>query len=96
MQITEQVIDRGVALIDDPVRLAPPAETVTAMRVDETAFLRATGAHPTLFATGVDDLTPGREARLLDVVEDRSETVLAGWLAERAPRSGAPASPLRW
>ena len=54
-----------------------------AVGVDETAFLRATGAHPTLFATGVAELTPGRAARLLDVVEGRSGTVLAGWLAER-------------
>jgi transposase len=82
--VMDQVIDRGVPLIDDPVRLAPPTEPVTAVGVDETAFLRATGTHPTLFATGIADLTPGRAARLLDVVEGRSGTVLAGWLAERA------------
>ncbi|HWJ52549.1 MAG TPA: hypothetical protein VNT24_04135, partial [Propionibacteriaceae bacterium] len=29
------------------------------------------------------DLTPGRLARLLDVVEGRSGTVLAQWLSER-------------
>ena len=53
-----------------------------AVGVDETAFLRATGTHPTLYATGIADLTPGRPARLLDVVEGRSGTVLAGWLGE--------------
>jgi transposase len=58
---------------------------VSVLGVDETAFLRATGAHPTLFATGIADLTPGRPARLLDVVEGRSGSVLAGWLADRSP-----------
>jgi transposase len=63
------------ALVSAPVR---------AVGVDETAFLRATGTHPTLFATGIADLTPGRPARLLEVVEGRSGTVLAQWLAERS------------
>jgi transposase len=53
--------------------------------VDETAYLRATGRHPTWFATGITDLTPGRRARLLDVVEGRSGTVLGSWLAARDP-----------
>jgi transposase len=56
---------------------------VSAVGVDETAFLRATGGHPTLFATGIADLTPGRPARLLDGVHGRSGTVLGGWLARR-------------
>jgi hypothetical protein len=34
---------------------------------------------------GVTDLTPNRPVRLLDVVEGRSGTMLASWLAERAP-----------
>lgn len=84
--VMDQIIDRGVPLIDDPDRLAPPDASVTAAGVDETAFLRATGAHPTLFATGIADLTPWRAARLLDVVEGRSGTVLAGWLADRTPK----------
>ena len=56
---------------------------MTALGVDETAFLRATGTHPTLYATGVADLTPGRPARLLDVVPGRSGRVLGSWLADR-------------
>jgi transposase len=51
--------------------------------VDETAFLRATGQHPTMYATGIADLTPGRPARLCDVVAGRSGVVLADWLGER-------------
>jgi hypothetical protein len=91
--VMTQVIVRGTPLIEDPARLNPPqAEPaqpaqapVRAVGVDETAFLRATGQHPTLFATGITDLTPGRPARLLDVVEGRSGTVLAQWLTERDP-----------
>lgn len=85
-----QVIDRGVALVADPARLDPaqadPAQDpVSAVGVDETAFLRATGTHPTMFATGIAELSPGRTARLLDVLEGRSGTVLASWLAQRDP-----------
>ena len=93
--VMEQVISRGVPLVEDPARLDPaqagPAQAdpgqapVTAVGVDETAFLRATGTHPTLFATGIADLSPGRPARLLDVVEGRSGTVLGAWLAGRDP-----------
>src|SRR6476469_9891387 len=66
-------------IIDDPARLDAP----TAIGVDETAFLRATGQHPTTYATGIADLTPGRPARLCDVVAGRSGVVLAAWLHER-------------
>ena len=58
------VTTRGEPIIDDPARLDAP----TAIGVDETAFLRATGQHPTRYATGIADLTPGRPARLCDVV----------------------------
>jgi hypothetical protein len=51
--------------------------------VGETVFLGATGQHPTIYATGIADLTPGRPARLLDVVAGRSGVVLAAWLHER-------------
>ncbi len=53
--IMTQVIERGAPLVDDPNRL----DGVSAIGVDETSFLRATGTHPTLYATGVADLTPG-------------------------------------
>jgi hypothetical protein len=79
----DQVIDRRTLLIDDPTRLAPPQGQVEAVRVDETAYLRANATRSTTFATGIADLTPGRPARLLDVVEGRSGTVLADGLAEQ-------------
>jgi transposase len=77
--VMRQVIDRGTLEIDAPDRLLE----VAAVGVDETAYLRATATHATTFATGIADLTPGRPARLLDVVEGRSGTVLADWLSQR-------------
>jgi transposase len=79
--IMSLTIEAGTPIVEDPQRLAD----VDAIGVDETAYLRATGRHPTWFATGITDLTPGRPARLLDVVEGRSATVLGGWLAARDP-----------
>lgn len=83
--VMDQVIDRGTPEVDDSARLAPADRPVTAVGVDETAYLRATATHATTFATGIVDLSPGRPARLLDVVEGRSGTVLADWLADRDP-----------
>lgn len=77
--IMTQVTERGKPLLKDPERLAG----VSAVGVDETAFLRATGKHPTLYATGIADLTGGRTPRLLDVVQGRSGTVLGGWLGRQ-------------
>ncbi len=76
-----QVIDRGTPEIDTPdaARRRHPVP----LGVDETAYLRASATHATTFATGIADLSPGRPARLLDVVEGRSGTVLAQWLADR-------------
>jgi transposase len=79
--VMRQVIDRGTPLIDDSARLAG----VRAVGVDETAYLRASATRSTTFATGIADLTPARAARLLDVVEGRSGTVLAASLTEQDP-----------
>jgi transposase len=83
--VMRQVIDRGTPEIDASSRLTPDDGPVTAVGVDETAYLRANATRSTTFATGVADLSPGRPARLLDVVEGRSGTVLAAWLGERDP-----------
>ena len=95
--VMTQVDERGKPLVDDPTRL----DGVTALGVDETAFLRATGTHPTLYATGVADLSPGRPARLLDVVPGRSGRVLGSWLGDRdqawrAAIVTASLDPSRW
>jgi transposase len=77
------VTTRGERIIDDPAGLDAP----TAVGVDETALLRATGQHPTMYATGIADLTPGRSARLLDVATGRSGVVLVACCTS-ATRSG--------
>jgi transposase len=77
--VMRQITERGTAQVEDPARL----QDVAAVGVDETAYLRANATRSTTFATGIADLTPGRSARLLDVVEGRSGSVLASWLADR-------------
>ena len=77
--VMRQVINRGTGQVEDPARL----EDTAAVGVDETAYLRANATRSTTFATGIADLSPGRPARLLDVVEGRSGSVLAAWLGDR-------------
>jgi transposase len=68
----------GQPLIDDPARLAD----VTALGMDETAWLKANRDHHTLYVSGLVDTATGR---LLDVVADRTARAVAGWLARQAP-----------
>jgi len=77
--INRQVIGRGAVVVEDPDRL----EGVCAIGVDEHVWQRGAGGRPTAYATGIVDLTPGRAARLLDLVEGRSGSVLRDWLAAR-------------
>lgn len=81
--VMRAVAEHGTPLVDDPARLAG----VTALGVDETAYLAATSTHSTEFATGLVDLTrlAGTPARLLDVVPGRSGGVLSTWLRARDP-----------
>jgi len=68
----------GRELIGDPTRLAG----VTALGVDETAFLRTSPLRSTQFVSGLVDTATGR---LLDVVADRTAKAVIGWLADRDP-----------
>jgi hypothetical protein len=56
--IMRQVLDRGTPQVEDPDRLAG----VSAVGVDETAYLRASPCRSTTFATGIADLTPAAAA----------------------------------
>jgi transposase len=76
------VTEIGSPLIDDPARL----DDVRGLGVDERAWQHANVHRPTQFATGIVDLTPGRPARLLDVVPGRSGTVYGNWIAQRDDR----------
>ncbi len=90
--INRHVVDRGAPVIDDPARL----EGVTAIGVDEHVWQRSAAGRPTAFATGIVDLTPGRPARLLDLVEGPSGAVLRTWtsgkitLGGRSPARSTP------
>jgi transposase len=75
------VEEHGRPRIDDPARL----DGVAALGVDEHAWQRANAYRHTTFATGIVDLSPGRPARLLDVVENRTTHAYASWLAARPP-----------
>lgn len=75
------VTEHGTPLVDDPARL----DDVAALGVDEHAWQRANPLRHTTFATGIVDLTPGRPARLLDVVENRTAEAYGSWLAARSP-----------
>jgi transposase len=70
------VVEYGTPLVDDPDRLA----AVSALGVDETAFLRANAVRHTQYVTGLVDVRAGR---LLDVVQGRSGTVLAQWVQQQ-------------
>ena len=72
------VRDHGTPLVEDPGHLAG----VTAVGVDETAFLRANAHRHTQFITGVVDV---RSRRLLDVTPGSSRTVLAQWITGQTP-----------
>ena len=70
------VTDHGRPLVDAADRV----DGVTALGVDETAFLKANRDHHTVYVTGLVDLRAGR---LLDVVADRTAKAVTGWLDER-------------
>ncbi|MEW6583652.1 MAG: ISL3 family transposase [Actinomycetota bacterium] len=71
------VREHGEPLVDDPDRVG----AVTCLGVDETSWLAATKDHPTLYATGLVDLT---RRVVIDVVEGNTGRVLASWLDGRA------------
>ena len=75
------VLAKGMeTLIGDPHRL----DGVETVGVDEHVWRHT--RHGTRYVTVIVDLTPrrhGRPARLLDMVEGRSEKAFARWLAER-------------
>ena len=70
------VRDHGLPLTEDPARTAG----VASLGVDETSFQAAGPRRRTTFVTGLVDLDTGR---LLDVVDGRAGTSVAGWLQQR-------------
>ena len=72
----EAVRDHGRPRVDHLSRLRLPG----AIGIDETSFLAATAAHPTLLVTGFVDLD---RHRLIDVVAGRSAAAVSHWLAAK-------------
>ncbi len=79
--VNDTVISFGSALIDDPGRVGE----VAALGLDETLFCRRGHWRRQEFATSIVDVTAGRPARLLDVVEGRTAAGPSGWIAAQAP-----------
>jgi transposase len=73
------VAEHGRPLVDDPHRL----DDVSALGVDEHVWQHAGPRRRTQYATGIVDLTPGRPARLLDVVPGRTGKVYEDWISAR-------------
>src|SRR6202035_3485275 len=69
--VNDTVVAYGTALIDHPERIAA---TVAALGLDETLFCRRGEWHRQEFVTSIVDVSPGRTAQLLDMVEGRSAT----------------------
>ncbi len=70
--VMNAVIEHGTPLVDDPDRVG----AVRQLGVDETTYLSATRAHPTIYATALVDL----EAKILiDMVEGNSAADLRRW-----------------
>lgn len=77
--VMRAVHEYGTPMIDGGARL----DGVTAVGVDEHVWGHAGPWRRTVFATAVVDITPGRPARLLDLVQGRTGTVLGDWLHVR-------------
>ena len=75
----EAVRDHGRPRVDHLSRLRRPA----AIGLDETSFLAANAAHPTLLVSGFVDLD---RHRLIDVVAGRSAEAVSTWLRAKPPR----------
>jgi transposase len=75
--VMDAVREHGEPLVDDPGRVG----RVSALGIDETAWLTVTKDHPTLFATGLVDL---RAKIVIDVIRGNSPLALGSWL-DRQP-----------
>ena len=77
--VNDTVIAYGSALVDHPGRIP----STSALGLDETLFVRRGRWHRQEFCTSIVDVSPGRSAQLLDVVEGRSAAAPTGWIKRR-------------
>jgi transposase len=76
------VISYGTALVEHPERTEV---ATTALGLDETLFIRRGKWHRQEFVTSIVDVSPGRTAQLLDIVEGRTAATPSGWICARTP-----------
>jgi transposase len=72
--VMSAIRDYGTPLVDDPGRV----EQVTALGIDETAFLKANAHHHTSYVTGLVDL---ERLALIGVIEGNRAIDLSRWLS---------------
>jgi transposase len=77
--VNDAVIAYGTPLIEDQSRIGD----VDALGLDETLFCRRGRWRTQLWCTSIVDVTPGRGAQLLDVVEGRDAAGPSAWLEGR-------------
>ena len=77
--VMRAVADYGRPLVADPARLAG----VAGLGVDEHVWLHANGRRHTECVTCIVDITPGRSARLLDIVKGRTGKAYQDWILEQ-------------
>jgi len=77
--VNDTVISYGTALVDDPARIG----VTTALGLDETLFVRRGQWHHQEFVTSIVDVSPGRTAQLVDVVEGRTAAAPTAWTRSR-------------
>jgi transposase len=80
--VSDAVVSYGTALIERPERTEV---TTTALGLDETLFIRRGRWHRQEFVTSIVDVSPGRTAQLLDIVEGRTAKAPSSWICARAP-----------
>jgi transposase len=72
--VMEAVREYGTPLVEDPARVGE----VTALGIDETAFLKANAEHPTALVTGFVDL---ERHLLIDMIRGNAAIDVARWLS---------------
>jgi transposase len=75
--VNDAVIDYGEALLDaDTDRVATPS----ALGLDETLFVRTGRFRTQSWCTSITDVSPGRPARLIEIIEGRTAATVSGWI----------------
>lgn len=75
--VNDAVIAYGEALLDADCKRVG---TVTALGLDETLFVRTGRFRTQSWCTSITDVSPGRPARLVEIIEGRTAATVSGWI----------------